>query len=139
MEVKSSWRNLVGRLSRTRTPEVNSGIGFEIPTGKEPLTMQEMVKRYIREAVSAQAVNDGQESFSEANDFEEEDPDVVPLTHHQVVAMDDSELREEAGNLGYMLTDDDPPEAPQEIRPPSQSGLAAGSPGGQPKASPEGS
>ncbi|UDN67661.1 hypothetical protein [robinz microvirus RP_86] len=134
-----SFRQLLGRLSRQRDPEYNSGIGFEIPTGKAPLTMQEMVQRYIREAVSAQAVDDGQESFEEANDFEEDDPDVIPLTHHQVIAMDDSELREEAGNLGYFLTDDSPPtEAPQEKRQPGQSGLAAGSSGGPPEASIEG-
>lgn len=64
-----------------------------------------MVQKYIRETVSAAAVDDGNDSFEDADDFEEEDPDIIPLTHHQVIAMEDHELREYAAGYGLQLTD----------------------------------
>jgi len=133
------FEHLAGRLNRTRKKghpgphtEKHSGIPVEMPSGAaRPLSMKEMVQRYIREEVSRSASqDDGQESWEEANDFTEEDPDTIPLTHHQVIAMDDSELREEAmSSYGIDLVDDRP-EAPQEERAPGQSGTAPGSPGG---------
>jgi len=124
---------LLGRLRKERTPEVNSGLRLESATGVKPLTMEEMMRRYIREEVSRSAELDGEESFEEADDFEEEDPEVIPLTHHQVMAMTDSELREEAlSGYGIDLVDDAPgspssapngeagqaEQAPQEAPPP---------------------
>jgi len=98
---------LLGRLRCDRTPEVNSGLRLESATGVKPLTMEEMMRRYIREEVSRSAELSGEETFEEADDFEEEDPEVIPLTHHQVLAMTDSELREEAlSGYGIDLVDE---------------------------------
>ncbi|WNK13870.1 MAG: hypothetical protein [Microvirus sp.] len=101
-----SLTNLLGRFSRKSTSETNSGIPVAVaPQAQRPLTIQEMVQKYIREAVSSQAVDDGQESFEDADDFEEDDPDTIPITHHQVVAMDDNELRSIAASYGIVLSD----------------------------------
>ncbi|AXH75026.1 MAG: hypothetical protein [Microviridae sp.] len=111
--MKTLLNNLVGRFSRTRQPEENDGVGIEItPLQQRPLTIQEMMARYVRQ-LSAQAEQEGEESFEEADDFEEEDPDYIPITHHQVVAMSDDELRGVAAAYGIEVND---PQAPQEAR-----------------------
>jgi len=110
----------IGRFLRRgeSTPEFNSGIPVESAVNHEPpLTIQQMVQRYVRETISAQASRDDNadphESIEEADDFEEEDPETVPFehTHHQIVAMDDVELRGIAAVYGIDIAD---PEAPQE-------------------------
>jgi len=101
-------RSLLGRLFGKPDPEPNSGIPFEVPGGERPLTMQEMIQKYIREEVSRDLGNSDQDvdSFDEADDFEEEDPETIPLTHHQVIAMTDDELRDVASGLyGVDLVD----------------------------------
>jgi len=99
--------SLLGRFFGKRDPEKNSGIPVEVPGGERPLTMQEMIQRYVRQEVSRAADAQDLDTFDEADDFEEEDPDVIPLTHHQVVAMDESELRDTARSLyGIDLVDD---------------------------------
>jgi len=117
---------LLGRLFGKQDREKNSGIPIEPPTGAKPLTMQEMIKRYIREQVAADLGNkpDEVDSFEDADDFEEEDPDTIPLTHHQVIAMDENELREHARAYGVDLIDDGspipdltPPGSPQKVTP----------------------
>jgi len=101
--------SLLGRFFGKRDPEKNSGIPVEVPGGERPLTMQEMIQRYIRQELAGQvAVEKGEDvdSFDEADDFEEDDPEIIPLTHHQVIAMDESELRESARSLyGIDLVD----------------------------------
>lgn len=99
-----SWRDLVGRFNRKPSvPEFNSGeVLVGIPSMRPP-SIQELVQRYVREAMSPAAEAEGMESFDEADDFEEEDPDVVPLTHHEVIAMDEDELRGHAAGYGLEL------------------------------------
>lgn len=136
---------ILGRFTRPgqSKPEQNSGIPVEsFAAHAPPMTIQQMVQKYVREAVSARATRDDDETFDEADDFEEEDPDTIPFdpTHHQVIAMDDVELRGIATAYGVELSD---AEAPQEgasrpaaaaaakPQPASQSG-PAGSPGDKP-------
>ena len=95
----------VGRLSKTRDVEYNSGVPVESQTGIKPLSMEEIIRMHVRNALSEEAVNDGNESFEDADDFEEEDPDVMPMTHHQVVAMTDQELRGVAAGYGIDISD----------------------------------
>lgn len=67
------------------------------------LTMQEELRRFVREQVSQAANEVGAETFEEANDFEEENPDLLDMTAYE---------------LDALQVDDTPPldgvEAPQE-------------------------
>lgn len=109
-----SLSSLLGRLSKKREPEYNSGVPIEGATqAPAPLTIEQMIQRYIRTEVSSNAVAEGDESFEDADDFEpDDDEDVLPLTHHQVVAMTDQELRGVAAQYGVDLVDPAPPPAP---------------------------
>lgn len=85
-----------------------------VPPGcGQPESLESMLQRMVRGALSRDAEAKGFDSFEDADDFEEEDPDVISLTHHEVAAMTDEELRDEATSLGYTLTDG---EAPQESK-----------------------
>lgn len=99
---------LLGRKSKVRDVEVNDGVPVAGTPTVRPLTMSELVKQMIRREVSRDAQAEGYESFEEADDFEEEDPDVLPLTHHQVEAMNRHELQEEANGYGLELVDELP-------------------------------
>jgi len=135
-------RNLLGRLFGKQDREYNSGVPIVIATSTKPMTMREMIQRYIREEAASDLGHDPDEvdSFEEAEDFEEEDPDTIPLTHHQVIAMDESELREHARAYGVDLVDDNSPipelQAPQnqKVTPGNMAtdgqSPVAGSPGG---------
>jgi len=106
--------SLLGRFFGKQQPEYNSGIPIEVPAGQRPLTMAEMVKRYIREEVSKAAAAEDFDTFDESDDFDEEDPETIPLTHHQVIAMDARELRDVAlVDYGIDLVDDPPPTPPR--------------------------
>jgi len=100
--------SLLGRLIGRPDPERNTGARRELPSGgQRPLTMQEMVQRYIREEISKSAAADDMETFEESDDFGEDDPEIIPLTHHQVIAMDEVELRGVAlQHYGIDLVDD---------------------------------
>lgn len=101
-------RNRRGSVSE---PEPNDGIPVEAQPGQgHGESMEEMMKRFVREEVSRAAEKNDMDSFTESDDFEEEDPNVLPLTHHEVIAMTDEELSEYAPD-GVTLTDE---EAPQE-------------------------
>lgn len=115
---------LLGRFQRTSEPEFNSGIPIEVtPHVERPLSFEEMVQRYVRTTLSDHAADEGDETFDEADDFDEEDPDVMDLTHHQVLAMSDDEVRDYASNYGINL-----PEAPQESTQPPAPGAPAAAP-----------
>lgn len=108
---------LLGRRGR-RDPEVNDGVPVTgMPGMTRPRSLQELIRQYVRNEVSASAADDGEETFDEADDFEEEDPDTIPLTHHNVAAMDDAELAGIAA--GYGITFEEDREAPQEGGTPS--------------------
>lgn len=113
----SMVQRFLGRFSRGPEPEVNDGkLLVGIPATRPP-SIQELVQRYVREALSPAAVAEGKESFEEADDFEEDDPDVVPMTHHEVAALTDEELRGIATGYGVPIADG---EAPQEGRSPKE-------------------
>jgi len=134
------WSRL--RRKAPSKPEVNSGIPVEGATSVEPMSLESMVQQYIREAIATDVSRESGEeveSWEEANDFEEEDPDTIPLTHHQVEAMSDLELREEAANYGVTIADDplptprvDPTRPTEAPKPSNESGSvpASGSSGG---------
>ncbi|WNK14911.1 MAG: hypothetical protein [Microvirus sp.] len=123
MKTLAKW---IGRLSRDREPEYNSGVPVEPPGGVRPLSMEEIIRMHVRNAISTEAVAEGMESFEDADDFEEEDPDVLPLTHHQVVAMTDQEIRGVAASYGVEI------QADLETTPQMEARTipASGSPGG---------
>lgn len=104
-----SLSSLLGRFSRHPDKEFNDGIPVAGQVGSvAPPSIQEMIQQYIRVQVSSQADSDGEETFEEADDFEEEtsDEDFLPLTHHEVLGMDEMELRGVASAYGV---DVDPP------------------------------
>lgn len=117
-------KRLLGRFSGQRDPEENCGVPTEAPvSAHRPPSIEDMVKMYIRQNVSAAAQADDDESFDEADDFEEEDADTIPITHHQVVAMTEDELRGHAASYGLELTYPVPTPQPTTVQ------GVAGSPG----------
>lgn len=57
----------------------------EAPISAErPPTLDELVKVHVEGALSEHAQGEGYETWSEANDFEEEDPELLPLTEYQM-------------------------------------------------------
>lgn len=96
-------------------PEVNSGIPLEGgPRTQRPPTVEEMMKLYIRRELSAQAASDGNDTFDDFDDFSEDNPDTLPVTHHEVVAMDPEELQDYALDAGLELVSDEARQVPQE-------------------------
>jgi len=70
---------------------------IEVPLGwKRPETLTEQIRRLIRVQMSAAAVEEGKETFAEANDFDcgEEDPEAY-LTPYEVVGMSEEIPRDE--------------------------------------------
>lgn len=56
------------------------------PDLRRPPSLQEEIRRYVRQALSQQVAEQGGESFEEADDFEvDEDPD--PLTQYELQPM----------------------------------------------------
>ncbi|AXH73156.1 MAG: hypothetical protein [Microviridae sp.] len=99
-------RNFRGAVSQ---PEYNSGVPMVgMPGTVQPPSIQEMIRQYIRTEVSDQADQDGEETFEEADDFEVDgdDEDMLPMTHHEVLAMDEMELRGHAHNYGVDIMED---------------------------------
>ncbi len=54
-----------------------------------PPTIREQIQEAIRDTMSEQARHNGFETFEEANDFEEEDPEADPLTIYEMALMAD--------------------------------------------------
>lgn len=102
----------LGRFSTRSEPEKNSGIPVAVDTPVKPLSIHEIIQKYVREELSPRAVEEGSESFEDADDFEPaQDEDIIPLTHHQVVAMTDDEIRGVASSYGIELKDSTAQEA----------------------------
>lgn len=49
-----------------------------------PATLEEMVREQVETALGDAAQGEGYESWSEANDFEEEEPDLLPMTEYEL-------------------------------------------------------
>ena len=95
-------------------PEKNSGIPFEsVPPGftKKPESLQEMLARMVKGEISKRADEQDMDTFEESDDFEEEDPETMPLTHHEVIAMTDDELLD---HVPYGVEIKVPQESPDE-------------------------
>lgn len=109
-ETVSLRENPVNARGEYHPPEANSGIPYAgivpPPNAHQPLSIQEEIRRFVRQELSQQAEAEGNETFDEADDFEEEDPDIIPLTHHEVVAMTDAELMEYGLSQGYEISND---------------------------------
>lgn len=54
---------------------------------QRPLTMDERIQRAIGQAVSRQAQMQGRETFEEANDFDIDDENPMPISGYEVVDM----------------------------------------------------
>lgn len=109
----------LGRFFGKSEPEENSGVSLAATPTQRPPTMKELVQQYIRQEMSARAVDEGFGSFEDEDDFEEDESEIEhELTHHQVIAMSDLELREVAASYGIELGDGAPDnpgaQAPQE-------------------------
>lgn len=86
-----------------------------IPLGYErPESLEQKMMRFIRHQLSSAAQGQGMESFDEANDFDIDDDDVMPLTHYELADMheekpfDESEAnRDTAAGKGKTERSDD--------------------------------
>lgn len=109
--------------------ELLNPMQLEIPYGMErPASLQEQIQRVLRNELSMQAHNQGQETFEEANDFDVLDDDPEPFSAYEMRNMipeepstdvdtptlkDDSQPDLESGNSdavdsGAAATDDQP-------------------------------
>ena len=95
-------------------PEKLDTTPVEMPLGAGlPMSLQDLIANSVRIAVE-QEQNEEQETWDEANDFEEEDPDVLDFSPYELTDM------EPEGDPTAQL-EPEPPEAPQEERHPPES------------------
>lgn len=87
-----------------RGRELPDDTPLEVPLNwKRPPSLREMIQQHIRTEMSAQADQDGLETFEESDDFDvDEDPD--PLSQYELTPMAEERPKP-------------PAEAPQEKRP----------------------
>lgn len=99
-KVAAQLEELGGLFRRSRREALRTELGdgkeHPDPTPHElavefqsPPSIEDMIRRYVRNEVSSAAQGDGYESWEEADDFEPEDPDELPfspyvLTEHQL-------------------------------------------------------
>lgn len=90
---------------REQFGEIPDDTPVEIP-GRchEPLSLREDMKRFIREEISKQAVDNEAESFEEANDFDIGDDETPIETQYTVM-----ELVQEPETVDYIPDDKEPP------------------------------
>lgn len=94
--------------------EKNDPTPMAKPIGyNQPLSLQDEIRRFIRQEVSVQAQDDGHETFEEADDFEEEDPDTVDLTNYELTAL---QALENAEEINLDAPDDPSPAEPAETK-----------------------
>lgn len=71
--------------------EIPDRTPMEVPLRfRRPLTLQEEIKRYVREEASQAAERAGLESWEESQDFEVDEDE--PLTPHEMLDMQEEEL-----------------------------------------------
>ncbi len=62
------------------------------PVGADrPMTLQEEIQRFIKTEISQAAEDKQMETFEEADDFEEDDPDHVDLTPYNLTQLQEEE------------------------------------------------
>lgn len=95
------------RMGGYKPPEMDR-TPLEMPLNfKRPKTLQEIMASMIRQAIDSER-DDEHESWDEANDFEEEDPETLDLSRYEL-----QELREEEVRLPEMPQEEqtgDPPD-----------------------------
>jgi len=115
-----------GPSRRERLRALLSGSGREHPDPtphslatdfERPPTIQELVQQYIRAEVSAQADQEGQDTFEDHDDFEPEDPEELPFTPY---VLTEAQLIEE-----HPTQDASPPE---DLSAPAQGAPDTGAP-----------
>ncbi len=77
----------------------------------KPETLQDEIRRFIRQEVSTHAELAGNESFEEADDFEEENPEHLDLSPYEFVEIQEEYIPEVTA---------DPTQAPQEADLPAE-------------------
>lgn len=71
----------------------------EMPVGmKRPESLQQMIQRLVRAQISQAAVDDGHESFEEANDFDIDEDDDLPLTVYEQMGEEPGYAESEDGS-----------------------------------------
>jgi hypothetical protein len=82
----------------------------EMPIGyQQPTPLHQLMAKMIRDAIQAEK-NEEMETFEEADDFEEEDPDTLNLQGYEF-----AEIQEDYVDQGAALVDPSPdPEPPRE-------------------------
>jgi hypothetical protein len=93
---------------RPETFEEHDLTPVAIPEGYEqPESLEDLMRRVIRESISQSAVNSGMETFEEANDFDIPDDDEPDLTTPYTKAYDMAEQ--------YLVEpDENPPTVPEQ-------------------------
>lgn len=70
-------------------PEANSGIPVAMPINCErPPSLEALVAKYVHETMT-QKENVAKETWEEADDFEEDDPDTLDLSKYEFVNLQD--------------------------------------------------
>ena len=80
--------------ARPKAPEVPDPIPIAVPVGMEtPPTMAELVQTYVAGAMSKHAAEQGLGTFEEEDDFDEEDPELLPMSAFELTPeiMEDDE------------------------------------------------
>lgn len=91
MSIECSPRRLYLREQAQNTGEVPDPTPVEAALQPAPLSLREEMRRFIKQELSAQAENNGMETFEESDDFEVEDePDFT--TGYTVNELVDPEL-----------------------------------------------
>lgn len=93
----------MGRYSRMQGPPDRplDTTPIEMPLGAgRPESLDSMIARMVRQVVAQESGNQ-QESFEEADDFEEEDPEILDFSKYELQT-----LHEEASVRGYSLAPD---------------------------------
>ncbi len=101
------------------TPEKAWGKRMVDATRPAPMTMKEQIQKYVKIAVSSQAVEEGFESFEEADDFEDEETEPPWVSEYEIPdTKEEDNINLEGDNaiLEQALKPEDPPEP--EVEPP---------------------
>lgn len=79
--LEEKWQNDVEDLDTTPAEAT-------VPIVANPLSIQEELKRFVRQELSQAADQAEADTFEEANDFDEEDPDTLDLTAYELHALE---------------------------------------------------
>lgn len=99
-----------------RGREVSDSTPVEVPLNfKRPETIQEQIKRMVRQELSQVAAAAGAETFQEADDFDVEEED-DPVSRYEMTPMQEEAIARDASDLE---TPPPPPKDPPAADPPA--------------------